>query len=366
MVSQDKVLTALRAVQDPDLHRDVVSLGFIKNLKIEGGSVDFDLELTTPACPVKDDLRDRCIQVVKAVPGVEKVEVRLSAQVRARRELEKGQALSGVKNVLAIASGKGGVGKSTVTVNLACALAKQGARVGLLDADIYGPSQSMMLGVDEDPEMDSQKRVYPPVARGIKVISMAMFADEAVVWRGPMASQMVQNFVRQVEWGELDYLLIDMPPGTGDIQLTLTQTAPITGAVIVTTPQDVALLDAKKGLRMFEKVSVPVLGVIENMSFFICDQCGKQHDIFKSDGGKRISRSTGVPFLGQIPIEPRIAKGGDSGEPIVHMAADSASAQAFTAIAGRLAAELSVLNSRDSAALIDFKLEWNKMPVEAL
>lgn len=369
MLDEATILESLRSVQDPDLHKDIVSLGFVRNLRISsGGEVDFDLVLTTPACPVKDDLRDRCVQVVSALPDVKSVEVRLSAEVSAREGMDKSQVLVGVRNVVAVASGKGGVGKSTVTANLAAALVRQGASVGILDADIYGPSQGLMLGVQDAPEMDEDKRVHPPKARGIKVISMSMFSDDdsPVVWRGPMVSQMVQNFVRQVEWGELDYLLIDMPPGTGDIQLTLTQSTPITGAVIVTTPQDVALLDAKKGLFMFDKVGVPVLGVVENMSGFVCDGCGKEHDIFRRHGGERIARSLGLPFLGAVPLEPSVALCGDQGEPAVFRAPESRSAQAFFSISGRVAQELSVLHAHDDGILRDFDLAWTDLPEEPL
>jgi len=369
MVTEAQILQSLRSVQDPDLHKDIVSLGFIQNLAITGtGDVSFDLVLTTPACPVKDLLRDQAVAAVKALAGVAEVEVRLSAKVASRPGMDKSKVLAGVKTVIAIASGKGGVGKSTVTANLAAALVQQGARVGILDADIYGPSQSMMLGVTEAPEMDSEKRVYPPVSRKIKVISMSMFTDDEapVVWRGPMVSQMVQNFVSQVEWGELDYLLIDMPPGTGDIQLTLTQQAPITAAVIVSTPQDVALLDAKKGLRMFEKVSVPVLGIIENMSGFICDGCGKEHDIFRRDGARRIANSLGLPFLGAVPIEPAVAICGDQGEPVVFRAPESRSAKAFREISGRVASELAVLTSQAGDVLGEFSVQWADMAEEQL
>jgi len=365
MTTEEQILQNLRSVQDPDLHKDIVTLGFVQNLKVSGdGAVDFDLVLTTPACPVKDKLRDQAAAAAKAVPGVKSVDVRLSARTTARPGMDKGQLLTGVKNVVAVASGKGGVGKSTVTANLAAALVKQGATVGILDADIYGPSQGMMLGVKDDPEMDSDKKVYPPTAQGVKVISMSMFTDDEapVVWRGPMVSQMVQNFVRQVEWGELDYLLIDMPPGTGDIQLTLTQQTPITGAVIVTTPQDVALLDVKRGIKMFDKVSVPVIGIIENMSGFVCDGCGKRHDIFRKDGGLRTARSMGLPLLGAVPLEPSVALCGDQGEPVVFRAPDSISAAMFREIAGRVASELSVLHATDSDILSEFDYVWNELP----
>lgn len=369
MVTQEQVLNSLRSVQDPDLHKDIVSLGFVQNLAIaESGSVSFDLVLTTPACPVKDDLRDQAAAAVRALPGVAAVSVKLSASVGSRPGLDKTQVLQGVRNVVAVASGKGGVGKSTVTANLAAALVNAGATVGILDADIYGPSQGMMLGVRDEPTMDEARKVHPPTARGIRVVSMSMFSDDEapVVWRGPMVSQMVGNFVSQVEWGELDYLLIDMPPGTGDIQLTLTQQTPITAAVIVSTPQDVALLDAKKGLRMFEKVSVPVLGIVENMSGFVCDGCGKVHDIFRRDGAHRIADSLGLPFLGAVPIEPAVALSGDQGEPVVFRAPESRSAAAFREIAGRVASELAILVAKEGDVLGEFDVKWGDLPEERI
>jgi ATP-binding protein involved in chromosome partitioning len=368
MPNQEQILEALRVVQDPDLHKDIVTLGFVQNVRIEGSAVDFDLVLTTPACPVKDKLRDEAEAAVKALPGVDKVEVRLSADTSSRPVTDKNSVLTGVRNIIAVSSGKGGVGKSTVTANLACALVKMGATVGVLDADIYGPSQVMMMGVTDDPEIDDAKQLYPPTAHGIKVISMAMFSDNdaAVVWRGPMVSQMVQNFIRQVQWGELDYLLIDLPPGTGDVQLTLTQSAPLTGAVIVSTPQDVALLDARKGLKMFEKVSVPVIGMIENMSGFICDGCGKRHDIFKTGGAQRVSRTLGVPYLGGIPIEPAVVQGGDAGVPVVLSHPESDSAKQFLEIADTMVRAVSVLKATEGTALKDFVIEWETLPEEDL
>ena len=368
MPNQEQILEALRVVQDPDLHKDIVTLGFVQNVRIEGSAVDFDLVLTTPACPVKDKLRDQAEAAVKALPGVVSVEVRLSADTSSRPNVDKNAVLTGVRNVIAVSSGKGGVGKSTVTANLACALVRMGATVGVLDADIYGPSQVMMLGVTDDPEIDDAKLLYPPMAHGIKVISMAMFSDNdaAVVWRGPMVSQMVQNFIRQVQWGELDYLLIDLPPGTGDVQLTLTQSAPLTGAVIVSTPQDVALLDARKGLKMFEKVSVPVIGMVENMSGFVCDGCGKRHDIFKTGGAQRVSRTLGVPYLGGIPIEPAVVQGGDAGVPVVLSHPESDSAKQFLEIADAMVRAASVLKATEGTALKDFAIDWETLPEEDL
>lgn len=360
-----QVLEALKSVQDPDLHKSVVELGFVQNMTVAGGKVAFDLVLTTPACPVKDELKAKAEAAARTVPGVTAVEVRLSAQVPKAQSGKRTELLKEVRHVVAIASGKGGVGKSTATANLAMALAQAGAQVGVLDADIYGPSMSMMFGVKEAPVLDEAQKLHPVVVNGVKVVSMAMFADDEkpVIWRGPMVSQMIQNFVHNVVWGSLDYLLIDMPPGTGDVQLTLTQSAPISGGVIVTTPQDVSVLDAKKGLKMFQKVSVPVLGVIENMSYFICDNCDKKHHIFRQGGGERIARSLGLPFLGEIPIEPQVAVGGDKGLPITHEFPDSATGQAYRRIAGILASELSVLSMGQADVMGDFDLSFETLPV---
>ncbi len=365
-VEKQQVLQALAKVRDPDLHKNIVELGFVQNLEIKGGEVRFDVELTTPACPVKEDLQAQCIQEVNAIPGVTSVAVNMTAQVQKPTPGGKRtEHLQKVRHILAVASGKGGVGKSTATANIAVALAQTGAKVGILDADIYGPSQTMMFKVREAPVLDDNKKLHPVVVNGIKIVSMAMFSEEEkpVIWRGPMVSQMIQNFVHNVVWGELDYLLIDMPPGTGDVQLTLTQSAPLSGGVIVTTPQDVSVLDAKKGLKMFQKVNVPVLGIIENMSYFICDNCEKRHTIFRQGGGRRISESLGMPFLGEIPIEPDVAEGGDVGKPIVEFRPDSASAKAYREITGRIAAQLSILGVEGGGLLTDFNYSWETLPV---
>ncbi len=357
------VLSVLRHVQDPDLHKDIVDLGFVKNLSIEGGAVRFDVELTTPACPVKEDLKRQCEEFVRSLPGVTSVMVNMTAQPSKGFAGKRTELLRDVRHVIAVASGKGGVGKSTATANLAVALARTGAKVGVLDADIYGPSMSLMFHVTETPLIDEKQKLVPVTAQGIKVVSMAMFAedDKPVIWRGPMVSQMVQNFVHNVVWGELDYLLIDMPPGTGDVQLTLTQSAPLSGGVILTTPQEVSVLDAKKGLKMFQKVSVPVLGIIENMSWFECDGCGKRHHIFRQGGGRRIAESLGVPFLGEIPIDPEVAEAGDSGNPIVARKPDSQVSMAYRRIAGTLAASLSVLTAERGDVLGEFDFKWEEL-----
>ena len=363
-VTTEQVLDALRHVQDPDLHRDIVSLGFVKNLVIEGSVVRFDVELTTPACPAKEDLKRQCEHMVTALPGVTEASVVMTAQPARGAAEKRTELLRDVRHILAVASGKGGVGKSTATANLAVALANAGAKVGVLDADIYGPSMSLMFGVIKAPEINEHKKLVPVTSRGIKIVSMAMFdeGEKGVIWRGPMVSQMIQNFVHNVVWGELDYLLIDMPPGTGDVQLTLTQSAPLSGAIILTTPQDVSVLDAKKGLKMFQKVNVPVLGIVENMSYFVCDNCDKRHYIFRRGGGKRVAESLGVPFLGEIPLEPEVAEGGDAGTPIVERRPGSPASLAYKAVAGAAASSLSILSAAQAGLLGDFDLKWEELP----
>jgi len=347
-VSEDKVLEALRVVEDPDIHKDIVSLGFVKNLRVFEGSVAFEIELTTPACPVKDRLRDEATRVVRALPGVKEVAVKMTAQVRSSSGSRTEGGMKQIKNIVAVASGKGGVGKSTVATNLAMALAQTGARVGLLDADIYGPSVPKMLGGGKAPEMIGQQ-IKPAEKLGLKFVSMALFTgrDTPVIWRGPMATKMIQQFLGQVDWGELDYLLIDLPPGTGDVQLTLTQSAPLVGAVIVTTPQEVAVEVTLRGLRMFEQVQVPILGIVENMTTFICPHCGQGTEIFRRGGGQRAAAELGVPFLGEVPLHPAIAAAGDCGQPVVAQGAPgepNPSATAFREIAGKLAQQISIVN----------------------
>jgi ATP-binding protein involved in chromosome partitioning len=358
--SEKAVLQALSQINDPDLHRDIVSLGFIKNLKIDGGKVSFDVELTTPACPVKDQLRDQCKEKVSALSGVSDVAVNMTANVRATSAAQGNRiALPSVRNVIAVASGKGGVGKSTVTINIAVALSKTGARVGLLDADIYGPSVPLMMGTKDKPETHGQ-HVHPVVKDGIKIMSMGFLVPEnqPVVWRGPMVHGALTQFLSNVDWGELDYLLIDMPPGTGDAQLTISQSAPLSGAIIVTTPQEVSLLDARKGLKMFQNVKVPILGVVENMSGFVCEDCTHVTHIFRRGGGEKISAEMKVPFLGSIPLDPRVAEGGDKGTPIVGSHPDSLVGKIYTKIAGDVAASLSVLQLEASGQFKPLRLVW--------
>ncbi|RMH02636.1 MAG: iron-sulfur cluster carrier protein ApbC [Planctomycetota bacterium] len=330
-VTEAAVLEALRRVQDPDLHRDVVSLGFVKDLKICGGQVGFTLELTTPACPVKEQLQEQARAAVAAVPGVENVNVRLGAAVRS--SLPSGNAAgASIKNVIAVTSGKGGVGKSTCAVNLAAALAATGARVGLLDADVYGPNVPVMMGIHENPRAAGNGRILPLEAHGIKTISVGYMVEDGqpVMWRGPMLHRALEQFFQDVEWGEIDYLLVDMPPGTGDAQISLAQLVPLTGAVVVTMPQEVSLTDVRRAIGMCRQVKCEVLGVIENMS----------GEIFGTGGGEKTAEAFSVPFLGSIPLEPEVRRGGDAGVPVVVAAPDSPVARAFAEIAGKLAAAI--------------------------
>ncbi|MCB9879848.1 MAG: Mrp/NBP35 family ATP-binding protein [Planctomycetes bacterium] len=351
--SEAQVLDALRAVQDPDLHQDIVALGFVKDLRICGANVAFKIELTTPACPVKDLMKEQAMRAVRALPGVGTVDIEMTARVTASRPLlgDKG-TIPGVKNVLAVSSGKGGVGKSTVAVNLACALARSGAKVGILDADVYGPNVPLMLGVSGQPTAVGN-RIVPFERHGIQVMSMGLLVaeDQAVIWRGPMLHSAVRQFLFEVAWQDLDYLVVDLPPGTGDAQLSLSQQAHLIGAVIVTTPQDVSVLDVKKAIRMFQTVNVPILGVVENMAWFTPPGSNERYHIFGEGGGKRIEEQFGVPLLGQIPLELPVREGGDRGEPIVMAAPDSASAQAILAIAGRLAQRISVKNAEETTTI---------------
>lgn len=350
----------LRQVKDPDLNKDIVSLGFIKNLKIEEACVSFVVELTTPACPVKEQLKAQCEEVVKTLEGVQEVRVTMTAQVRSGAPQANRIAIPNVKNVIAVASGKGGVGKSTVTINLSMALAAQGARVGLLDADIYGPSIPLMMGTQSEKPESREKRVIPIERSGVKMMSMGYLIPEGepVVWRGPMVHGALTQFLSQVEWGELDYLLIDMPPGTGDAQLTISQTAPLSGAVIVTTPQEVSLIDARKGLKMFQNVKVPILGVIENMSGFVCGHCQEVTPIFKEGGGEKMSKEMNVPFLGSLPIDPKIAETSDKGTPLVVAHPEAEASKRYLKMAQNVAARLSVMSLQGDNQFKPLSMEW--------
>ena len=343
-VNEQGVLDALSAVVDPDVHRSVTDLGYVKDVAVRGGSVAFTVQLMSPALLTKDQIADACRAAVSALPGVTDVQVNLTAVVT-KRPLSNQDIMPDVKNVVAIASGKGGVGKSTVASNVALALSQAGAAVGLLDADIYGPSVPLMFGVQEQPSVVDQK-IVPLERHGLRLMSMGFLASEQtpVIWRGPMVHGAVKQFLSDVLWGALDYLVIDLPPGTGDAQLTLTQNAPLAGAVIVSTPQDVALADARKGLLMFKQVDVPVLGIVENMSFFACPHCGEKTDIFSHGGAERVAGEQGVDFLGAVPIDPQVRVDGDGGTPLVAAHPDCPAAEAFRHIAGAIAAKLVVLN----------------------
>ena len=350
MITKEQLLDSIRVVNDPDLHRDIVSLGMVKEVGVDHeGNVSVHIELTTPACPLKEQIKEDVRKAVSVLPGVRAVAVQMSANVRqAPAGLTAKAPIPGIKNVIAVASGKGGVGKSTVCTNLALALARTGARVGLMDADIYGPNIPLMLGIpaDEKPGVTEDEKIIPLESQGLKVISMGVLvpAEAPMIWRGPMLHSAVTQFLQKVEWGELDYLLVDLPPGTGDVQLSLVQTVSVTGAVIVTTPQEVALMDVRKGAAMFQKTGVPILGVIENMSSFVCPHCNQETPIFSRGGGKETAEKLGVSLLGEIPIDPRIREGGDEGRPIVIAHPESPAAKQFVQAAGVLAQQVSIVD----------------------
>jgi ATP-binding protein involved in chromosome partitioning len=343
------VLEVLRPVQDPELQKSLVELNMIRGVQIEGSVVSFTLVLTTPACPLREFIVQDCEKAVKQLEGVETVKVNVTAETPQQKALPDRTSITGVKNIIAVSSGKGGVGKSTVAVNIAVSLAKLGAKVGLLDADIYGPNAPTMLGlssIDIKVETTPQGDILEPAFNhGVKMVSMGFLIDpdQPVVWRGPMLNGIIRQFLYQVNWGDLDYLVVDMPPGTGDAQLTLAQAVPIAGVVIVTTPQTVSLLDARRGLKMFQQLGVNILGMVENMSYFVPpDLSDRTYDIFGSGGGKKASQELGVPLLGCVPLEIPLREGGDSGIPIVVSQPQSVSAQALVAIAQQVAARVSV------------------------
>jgi ATP-binding protein involved in chromosome partitioning len=346
-VSETVILDALRVVRDPDLHRDIVSLGFVKNLRVDGSRVAFTIELTTPACPVKDQMRDQARAAVGAVPGVTSVDVEMTAQVRSAAPETGRSAIPGVKNVIAVGAGKGGVGKTTVAVNIAVALAKRGSRVAMIDGDIYGPNVPIMLGLQTQLTTDGEK-IVPAERYGIHVVSIGFLTQEdaPVIWRGPMLHGVIQQFFREVRWPEVDYLVVDMPPGTGDVALSLSQTVPVAGAIVVTTPQTVSVADTRRAVRMYQKLNVPTLGIVENMSHFVCTGCGREADIFGKGGGEALAAQLGVPFIGRIPLYEPIRTGGDAGIPIVISEPESPAARAFFGAAEQAAAQVSIASYR--------------------
>src|SRR5512134_1698557 len=343
-ITEAAVLDALRAVRDPDLNRDIVSLKFVKNLRIDDGRVAFSIELTTPACPVKDQMREQARAAVERIPGVTAVDIEMTAQVRSTMVADLGKApVPGVKNIIAVGAGKGGVGKTTVAVNLAIALSQFGSRVAMIDGDIYGPNVPLMLGIQTQLTTDGQK-IIPAEQYGIQLVSMAFLTgdDAPVIWRGPMLHGVIQQFFREVRWEAVDYLIVDMPPGTGDVALSLSQTVPVSGSVVVTTPQTVSVADTRRAVKMYQKLNVPALGLIENMSHFVCPSCRHESDIFGKGGGEALAAELSVPFLGRVPIYEPIRVGGDTGVPIAVGEPQSPAARAFRAAAERLAAQLSI------------------------
>ncbi|HSB12661.1 MAG TPA: iron-sulfur cluster carrier protein ApbC [Blastocatellia bacterium] len=348
-VERDSVLKALRTVDDPDLQRDLVSLNFARDVEVTDSTVKLSIVLNTPVLPSKAKLEQSVREALLKVPGVRAVEISMKSEIPKATTGDGKQAVPGISNIVAVSSGKGGVGKSTVAVNLAISLAQYGARVGLLDTDVYGPNVPIMIGIDEEPAVRGQ-RLLPHQKYGVKVMSLGFLnrGDRPVVWRGPMLHTAVRQFLYDVEWGDLDYLIVDMPPGTGDAQLSLAQLVPVQGAVLVTTPQEVAMADVRKAFNMFEQVHVPVLGIVENMSYFVCDKCSARHDIFGSGGGEALANRLHSNLLGRIPLAISVREGGDKGVPIVVGEPDSPQALAFKAIADRVAIQVSVLALKGS------------------
>ena len=344
MTTVDQVMSALKKIMDPELNKDIVSMGMIKDLTIKDKKVSFTLELTTPACPFNSEIEQEVRNSMQSI-GVNELDLKVTAKVMEGRAVSMDELLPKVKNIFAVASGKGGVGKTTVAVNLALALAKTGASVGLLDADIYGPSVPLMLGIRDSPPIVNNK-IQPVISNDIKVISMGFFyeqSQQAGIYRGPIVSGIIKQFITDVEWGELDYLLIDLPPGTGDAPLTMAQTLPITGILIVTTPQDVAMNVAIKSIGMFNKLNIPILGVVENMSFLVCPHCGENTYTFGKGGGQKISDKFSVPFLGEIPLHPLIREGSDLGRPVTLVEPESLASLAFVKISKLVAGRISVI-----------------------
>jgi len=343
-ITTAQVMEALSNVIEPELHKDLVALNMIQDVQISAGEVSFRIVLTTPACPLKGQIEAEAIAAVRHIPGVAKVTVEFDARVPADARLISKLNI-GVRNAIAVASGKGGVGKSTIATNLALSLSLDGAKVGLLDADIYGPNIPLMMGVQGRPKAKDGK-IQPPIGHGIKLFSMGFLVDpkQPLIWRGPMLHSAIRQFLQDVEWDDLDYLVIDLPPGTGDASLSLAQSMSLSGAVIVTTPQQVAITDVIRSVGMFEQLNVSVLGVVENMSYFIAPDTGKRYDIFGHGGGKVMAEEAGIPFLGEVPLEPAVREGGDEGTPIVIRDAESSAAQAIRTLARTVAAAISVQN----------------------
>ena len=343
-ISEAVVLESLKQIIDPDLKKDIVTLGFIHNLEVNAGDVSFKIMLTTPACPVKEQMEADANRIVSALEGVRSVRVTMDAEVPQRRGIANNIAIPGVKNIIAVSSGKGGVGKSTVAVNLAVSLAKDGAKVGIMDADVYGPNVPMMLGTGYDQPEVFEGKLVPIEAHGVKMISMAVLVppDKPMILRGPMLHGVVRQFLSDVNWGDLDYLIVDMPPGTGDVQLSLAQLVPVQGAVLVTTPQEVSLSDVRRAVKMFEQVNIPILGVIENMSYFIAPDTGNKYEIFGSGGGQSLCDEYGLNFLGQIPLGMEVREGGDKGVPVVVSFPDSPQSKAIDHVAEEVARQISI------------------------
>ncbi len=366
MVGIDDVINKLSTVIDPDLNKDIVSMGMIKDLDLNSGNLKFTLELTTPACPFNEEIEADVRKAIDELDGIKNLDMNVTAKVMEGRSLDADESMKTVKNIIAVASGKGGVGKSTVALNLALALSRTGAKVGLLDADIYGPSIPLMLGMKNAAMQVEDKKLQPPESNGIKVVSFGFFAEQehqAAIYRGPIISGIVKQFLVDTLWTDLDYLIVDLPPGTGDIPLTLAQTIPITGILVVTTPQDVASSVASKAIGMFDKLNVPMLGVVENMSYFECSKCNEKHYIFGKGGAEKISKKHNMPFLGSIPLNSGIMEGSDLGKPVMITHPDSPSAEAFTAAAKNVAAQCSIQHykMREEA---EAEAKWDGLSLE--
>jgi ATP-binding protein involved in chromosome partitioning len=351
-LTESAIYDALKTVQEPELGRDIVTLNMVKDVAINELSVALKIELTTPACPLKDEI-ERNVHAVLGQLGAQEVTVTWGAMVRRAQPVQAQQLLPGVKNIIAVASGKGGVGKSTVSANLAVALAMEGASVGLLDADITGPNIPLMLGVEGAPVASAEGKITPLERYGVKVISIQFFVPEGqpIVWRGPLVGGAIQQFLRDVDWGELDYLVIDLPPGTSDAQLTLAQAVPISGALLVTTPQEVALMDVQKALAMFRRMSVPVVGLVENMSGFLCPHCGESTEIFGNGGGERFAQRNELEYFGGIPLDVKVRQGGDAGIPAVAQREPGAAADVMRHLARTVAARMSVRAAQQAPAI---------------